>query len=74
MVRLLLGHGARWHEPNGFGGDALGSCLHAASNLALPEGDHAAVFALLLADGAPPPDDDDALPEALQAVLGITAG
>jgi ankyrin repeat protein len=73
MVRLLLGHGARWHEPNGFGGDALGSCLHAASNQPLPESDHAAVFALLLADGAPAPEDKDALPEALQAVLGTSA-
>lgn len=69
MVRLLLAHGARWHEPNGFGGNALGSCLHAAANQPLPGGDYAAVFALLLADGAPAPRDADALPDALQAVL-----
>lgn len=69
MVRLLLEHGARWHERNGFGGDALGSCLHAAANQPLPAGDYAAVLGLLLADGAPPPDEADGLPDELQAVL-----
>lgn len=68
MVRLLLDHGARWDEPNGFGGDALGSCLHAAANEPLPGGDYAAVYALLRAAGAPPPEDPGELPEALQAV------
>lgn len=69
MVELLLAHGARWHERNGYGGDALGSCLHAACNEPVPGGDYAAVFALLLADGAAPPDEVEELPEALQAVL-----
>lgn len=69
MVRLLLQHGARWHEPNGFGGDALGSCLHAGSNQPDPAGDYAAVLALLLADGAPPPQDVHHLPDGMQAVL-----
>ena len=73
MVRLLLAHGARWTERNGYGGDALGSCLHAAANLPEPGGDYAAVFALLLADGAPVPDDTDDLPDALQAVLAAPA-
>lgn len=69
MVRLLLDHGARWHEANGFGGDALGSCLHAGSHQPDPAGDYAAVLAMLLADGAPPPVDSAALPDELQAVL-----
>lgn len=70
MVRLLLAHGARWHEPNGFGGDALGSCLHAACHQPDPAGDYAAVLALLLDDGAPPPIDEiDDLPEPLQELL-----
>ena len=69
MVRLLLDCGARWFEPNGFGGDALGSCLHAGTNQPDPAGDYAAVLTMLLADGAPAPDDTDALPDELQAVL-----
>ncbi|MDP3612703.1 MAG: ankyrin repeat domain-containing protein, partial [Rubrivivax sp.] len=69
MVRLLLHHGARWHEPNGFGGDALGSCLHAGCNQPDPAGDYAAVLSLLLADGAPPPQEVHHLPDGLQAVL-----
>lgn len=70
MVQLLLAHGARWHEPNGFGGNALGSCLHAACHQPDPAGDYAAVLALLLEDGAPPPIDEiDDLPEPLQDVL-----
>jgi len=73
MVRLLLDHGACWHEPNGFGGDALGSCLHAGSNEPHPAGDYAAVLALLLADGAPVPQEDSHLPDHLQAVLAATA-
>ncbi len=69
MVQLLLAHGAVWHEPNGFGGDALGSCLHAAINQPAPGGDYAAVFALLLDNGAPVPEDADDFPDALQEVL-----
>lgn len=70
MVRLLLAHGARWHEPNGFGGDALGSCLYAGTDLPSPGGDYATVLRLLLADGAPAPQQVDLLPEAMQQVLG----
>jgi len=69
LVRLLLAHGARWHEPNGFGGNALGSCLHAGTNEPHAEGDYAEVLKLLLADGAPAPEQVDHLPEAMQAVL-----
>ena len=69
LVRLLLAHGARWHEPNGFGGNALGSCLHAGTNEPLASGDYAAVLSLLMADGAPPPQPAEHLPEALQAVI-----
>jgi ankyrin repeat protein len=68
MAALLLQHGARWSERNGYGGTALGSCLHAGCNEPVPGGDYAAVLALLLADGAPPPEDDD-LPDALAAVV-----
>lgn len=69
MVQQLLAHGARWHEPNGFGGDALGSCLHAACHQPDAAGDYAAVLALLLDDGAPPPTNLDDLPEPLQDLL-----
>jgi ankyrin repeat protein len=72
MVRLLLQHGARWSERNGYGGTALGSCLHAGSNEPVPGGDYAAVLKLLLDDGAPPPADDD-LPDAMAAVLAERA-
>jgi hypothetical protein len=68
MVALLLQHGARWHERNGYGGTALGSCLHAGSNEPVPGGDYAEVLRLLLEDGAPPPDDTD-LPDAMAAVV-----
>lgn len=70
MVRLLLEHGAQWSEPNGYGGDALGSCLHAGTNQPDPAGDYAEVLRLLLARGAPPPQDTDALPDEMRAVLG----
>ena len=73
LVRLLLAHGARWHEPNGFGGDALGSCLHAGANEPHVDGDYAEVLKLLLADGAPAPQQVDHLPEAMQAVLADAA-
>lgn len=69
MVALLLQHGARWSEPNAYGGTALGSCLHAGCNEPVPGGDYAAVLSLLLADGAPAPDDPDNLPDAMAAVL-----
>jgi len=69
LVRLLLAHGARWHEPNGFGGNALGSCLHAGTNEPHAGGDYAAVLSLLLADGASPPQPAEHLPETLQAVI-----
>lgn len=69
LVRLLLAHGARWHEPNGFGGNALGSCLHAGTNEPIAGGDYAAVLRLLLADGAPTPQPAGHLPEALRAVI-----
>lgn len=71
MARLLLDHGAHWHERNGYGGDAVGSCLHAAANEPNPTGDYAAVLALLLADGAPAPRDADNLPDELRALLGL---
>jgi ankyrin repeat protein len=66
MVRLLLAHGARWDERNGYGGTALGSCLHAACNEPVPGGNYADVLTLLLDAGAPVPEDVDALPETLQ--------
>jgi hypothetical protein len=69
MVALLLQHGARWHERNGYGGDALGSCLHAGCHEPVPGGDYAEVLRLLLADGAPPPEDDDHLTDEMRAVL-----
>ena len=69
MAKLLLDHGARWHERNGYGGDTVGSCLHAAINEPNPAGDYAAVLSLLLADGAPAPKDADNLPDELRALL-----
>lgn len=69
MVQLLLAHGARFDERNGFGGDALGSCLHAARNQPELGGDYAAVLLMLLADGAPVPEELDDLPDELQAAL-----
>lgn len=69
MAALLLQHGARWHEKNGYGGDALGSCLHAGCNEPVPGGDYAEVLRLLLADGAPRPAADEHLSDELRAVL-----
>jgi ankyrin repeat protein len=69
MAELLLAHGARWSERNGYGGNALGSCLHAGCHEPVPGGDYAAVLRLLLADGAPAPVDDEDLSDELQAVL-----
>jgi len=65
MVALLLEHGARWSERNGYGGDALGSCLHAGVNEPVPGGDYAAVLRLLLDAGAPVPWPEQDWPDAL---------
>lgn len=56
LVRLLIQHGAHWDERNGFGGNALDSCLHAAQNMPAPDGDYAGVVEALVAQGAPRPD------------------
>ncbi len=69
MVALLLQQGARWHERNGYGGTALGSCLHAGCHEPVSGGDYAGVLALLLGDGAPVPEDDGSLSEAMRAVV-----
>jgi hypothetical protein len=69
MVAELIARGARFEEENGYGGDAVGSCLHAACNEPLPGGDYAAVLGLLLDQGAPAPDDLEDLPEPLQELL-----
>ena len=74
MAALLLRHGARWHERNGYGGTALGSCLHAGCHEPVPGGDYAEVLRLLLADGAPPPENDEDLTEPMRAVLGERGG
>ena len=69
MVQLLLDHGASWSEKNGFGGDALGSCLHAGINQPEAGGDYAAVLTLLLAAGAPLPAPAENWPDDLLAVV-----
>ncbi len=69
MVALLLQHGARWHERNGYGGTAQGSCLHAACNEPVAGGHYAEVLRLLLADGAPAPAEDELLPDDLADVV-----
>jgi hypothetical protein len=74
MVALLLAHGARWHEKNGYGGDALGSCLHAGCHEPVPGGDYAEVLRLLLSDGAPSPEVDDHLSDEMVAVIAERAG
>ena len=74
MVALLLQHGARWSERNGYGGTALGSCLHAGCNEPVPGGDYASVLRLLLADGAPVPEDDGALSEEMRLVVAEFTG
>jgi len=65
---LLLAHGAWWNERNGYGGNALGSCLHAGVNEPVPGGDYAAVLSLLLAAGAPVPQPEPHWPDALATV------
>jgi ankyrin repeat protein len=69
MVSLLLQHGARWHEKNGYGGTALGSCLHAGCHEPVPDGDYGEVLRLLLADGAPMPELDEHLTDEMLAVM-----
>ena len=68
LVALLLAHGAWWNERNGYGGNALGSCLHAGVNEPVPGGDYAAVLSLLLAAGAPVPQPEPHWPDALATV------
>lgn len=74
LIQELLAHGARWDERNGYGGDVMGSLLHAASHLPQPGGDYLASLQLLLAAGAPRPDAEaqEDLPDALQAWLDET--
>ena len=63
------------HEGRGFsafvslryGGNALGSCLHAGVNEPVPGGDYAAVLSLLLAAGAPVPQPEPHWPALVQA-------
>ena len=74
MVRLLIAHGAIWQERNGYGGTAVGSCLHAAVNEPVPGGDYADVLAQLLAQGAPAPADPQSLPDELQDVVDAAVG
>jgi hypothetical protein len=69
MVALLLQHGARWSRSNGYGGTALGSCLHAACNEPVAGGDYAEVLRLLLRDGAPLPEIDDHLTDEMREVV-----
>lgn len=69
MVALLLRHGARWSETNGYGGNALGSCLHAGCHEPVAGGDHAAVLKLLLDDGAPVPVDDCDLTDEMSGAV-----
>lgn len=68
MVALLLKYGARWDERNGYGGDALGSCLHAGVDEPVPGGDYAAVLSLLLDAGAPVPRPEPHWPDAMATV------
>lgn len=69
MVALLLQHGARWFEKNGYGGTALGSCLHAGCHEPVAGGDYAEVLRLLLEDGAPLPEIDDHLTDEMREVV-----
>jgi ankyrin repeat protein len=69
MVKLLIEHGARWSERNGYGGNALGSCLHAGVNEPVAGGDYAAVLQALLDNGAPQPQAEPDWPDELLAVI-----
>jgi len=76
LVQLLLDHGAHWQERNGYGGDVMGSLLHAAAHLPQPEGDYLGSLQRLLRAGAPWPSDEerDELPAEVQAWLDAQEG
>jgi ankyrin repeat protein len=74
MVQLLLAHGARWDERNGYGGTALGSCTHAGLNEPVAGGDYLLVLQLLLQDGAPVPASANDWPEDWRAVAAAKPG
>lgn len=71
MVRLLLAHGARWDERNGYGGTALGSCEHAGLNEPVLGGDYVSVLRQLLENGAPVPQDQSDWPDDWKAVAAV---
>ena len=56
MVTLLLDHGARWDEKNGYGGDAFGSAIWPYRNDPHPCADYLGVVRLLLESGGQVPD------------------
>jgi ankyrin repeat protein len=66
MVALLLAHGARWDERNGFGGDAFGSAIWPYLHDRAPGADYLGVIRLLLESGGEPPDDEISDPDLLQ--------
>ena len=66
--RVLLEYGALWNERNGYGGNALGSCVHAGVNEPVPGGDYAAVLSLFLDAGAPVPQPEPHWPDPLATV------
>lgn len=66
MVALLLAHGARWDERNGFGGDAFGSAIWPYLQDRAPGADYLGVIRLLLESGGEPPDDEIPDPDLLQ--------
>ncbi|WP_428504017.1 ankyrin repeat domain-containing protein [Roseateles sp.] len=76
LVQLLLDHGAHWQERNGYGGDVMGSLLHAAAHLPQLEGDYLGSLQRLLRAGAPWPLDEerDELPAEMQAWLDAQEG
>ncbi len=73
MVQLLLAHGARWDERNGYGGTALGSCTHAGLNEPVAGGDYLLVLQLLLQDGATVPASANEWPADWRAVVAAFA-